>query len=61
MNWRENAGTGKRGMRGVREGGGLTCGADSLFYGFYHPLVARGLQAHFGEIEGTGSRGKSRH
>jgi hypothetical protein len=29
---------------------GLTRSAHSLLQGFYHPLVARRLQAHFGEI-----------
>ena len=28
----------------------LTRGADGFLYGLYHPLVARGLQPHFGKI-----------
>ena len=43
-------------MGEIRENGEkvLTSGADGLFYGLYHPLVARGLQAHFGEVQRAG-------
>ena len=34
----------------------LTRGAHGLLHGLYHPLVARGLQPHFGKIQWTRSQ-----
>ncbi len=34
----------------------LTRSAHGLLHGLYHPLVARGLQPHFGKIQWTGSQ-----
>ena len=55
--WDETKWVGVLGGRGRGNGAwgeGLTGGAHGLFYGFYHPLVARGLQAHFGKIQRAG-------